>query len=139
MDWLIANGYKLTPQRRLVLEVFLDSPEHVTAEDVFIRARRIDPGIGIATVYRNMKLLALSGVARTVRFDDGATRYEIRHSAPDHDHIICVRCGRRTGIGSPEIDRLRRELADRHDFSLTGHRLFLYGVCEDCRRKRGED
>ncbi|WP_461210698.1 Fur family transcriptional regulator [Desulfocurvus sp. DL9XJH121] len=137
MDWLIRNNLRLTPQRKLILEVFLDAGGHLTPEELFIKVRGICPSIGIATVYRNVKLLARSGLARELRFDDGLMRYAPRPDDHHHDHIICTRCGRRLGVREPEIQHLQDELAARHDFVLTGRRLFLYGLCEECRKKGG--
>lgn len=135
MDWLGRNKLKLTPQRSLILELFLASTDHVTPESMYERARQRDGAIGVATVYRTLKLLAKSGVAREILFDDGVMHYELQHGTAHHDHIICTCCGKRAEVMDPAIERLQEELAAEHGFTLKDHKMFLYGLCKDCRAK----
>ena len=137
LDWLGKNKLKLTPQRSLILELFLDSTDHVTPESMYERARTRDGAIGVATVYRTLKLLAKSGVAREILFDDGVMHYELLHGAGHHDHIICIHCGKRAEVVDPAIERLQEELAAAHGFQLKDHKMFLYGLCASCREKLG--
>lgn len=137
MDWLGKNKLKLTPQRNLILELFLEAADHVTPESMHERARQRDGAIGVATVYRTLKLLAQSGVAREILFDDGVTHYELLHGTEHHDHIICTRCGKRAEVVDPAIERLQEELAAEHGFELKDHKMFLYGLCRQCREKIG--
>ncbi len=133
MDWLRKNNLKLTPQRSLILELFLEASDHITPEGMFHQARERDGAIGAATVYRTLKLLAKSGVAREILFDDGIMHYELLHGVKHHDHIICTRCGKRAEVMDPAIEHLQDELAADYGFKLKDHKMFLYGLCEQCR------
>ncbi len=133
---LSQKGLRLTRQRRLILEAFLGGRGHLSSEELYQRVRRKDPSIGRATVYRTLKLLTSSGLAREVDFGEGLSRYEHLWGHAHHDHLICTSCGRTLEVMDTEIERLQERLAQRHGFSLTGHKMDLYGLCPRCRPKR---
>lgn len=135
-EYLTEHGLRMTPQRRLILEVFLDRGGHMAPEELYDEVRRVDPSVGQATVYRTVKLLADSGLAKAVRFDDGVTRYEPKHGREHHDHLICERCRHTEEILDERIETLQEELARNHGFVLTGHKMHLYGLCAKCRREK---
>lgn len=130
--YLADQGLKMTPQRLAILEVFLDSPGHPTSEELLGLVKSRDPAIGQATVYRTVKLLAEAGLARAVDLGGGAQRWESLVGSEHHDHLICERCKKTVEIADPRIERLQEELAAGAGFVLTGHRLYLYGLCPEC-------
>mgnify|MGYP001139923128 FL=1 len=134
--YLKNKRLKATPQRRLVLDVFLSSHGHLSTEELYEQVKTIDPSVGQTTVYRTMKLLADSSIAREVHFGDGVARYEKMCGASHHDHLICESCGRNIEVVDSDIERLQEQLAVRHGFVLTSHRMYLYGLCPDCRTPR---
>lgn len=134
--YLKNKRLKVTPQRRLVLDVFLSSHGHLSTEELYEKVKTIDPSIGQTTVYRTMKLLADSSIAREVHFGDGLARYENMCGASHHDHLICESCGRNIEVVDSDIEQLQEQLAVRHGFVLTSHRMYLYGLCPDCRTAR---
>lgn len=135
LDYLQAKGLKMTPQRRVILDIFLETKGHLTAEEIYDRVKNEEPGIGQATVYRTMKLLAEAGLAKEVDFSEGVTRYEPDYGHEHHDHLICENCRKTIEICDDDIERLQVEVAGRHGFKLTGHKMYLFGVCQDCRKK----
>ncbi len=134
-DFVARKKLKMTPQRRRILEVFLSEEGHVTSEELYQKVKRQYESIGQATVYRTLKLLADSGLAKAVEFGDGAVRYEILYGQSHHDHLICESCGVNVEVVDPSIERLQEEVARRHGFRLTAHKLYLYGICPDCQKK----
>ncbi|MGE4504508.1 MAG: transcriptional repressor, partial [Desulfovibrionaceae bacterium] len=108
---------------------------HVSSEELYERVKRTDPSIGQATVYRTLKLLEDSGLAEAVDFGDGVARYEPHTEGGHHDHLICEQCGKNVELMDPEIERLQEEAAKRHGFSLSRHKMYLFGLCDDCRAK----
>ena len=133
--YLLQKGYKNTQQRQHILLAFLEFEGHCAAEDLLSAARKRDPSISQATVYRTLKLLYDAGLAREMHFGDGMARFERRLDAEEHhDHLICELCGRTIEFFSAEIEHLQEELARQHDFTPTRHRLYLYGVCSTCRQ-----
>jgi len=134
-EYLARKNLKMTPQRRLILDVFLAEDGHLASEDLYNRVKAQDKSIGQATVYRTLKLLSESGLAKEVHFGDGVTRYEQKYGSAHHDHILCERCGMTLEVVDERIERLQDELAKRHGFVLTGHKMYLYGICESCQKK----
>lgn len=134
-DYIAKNGLKVTPQRLRIVEVFLRESGHLTTEELYERVKVVDGSVGQATVYRTMKLLCDSGLAKEVHFGDGVARYEKKYGSEHHDHLICEICGKNLEVIDEQIEQLQEELAARHGFRLTSHRMYLYGVCADCKGK----
>ena len=134
-DHMVKKGLRSTDQRRLIVETFFSSPNHVSIEELLAGVRAKDPRVGYATVYRTLKLLAECGVAFERRFGDGLTRYELADDASHHDHLICVECGNITEFEEPRIESIQEEVAERHGFILRNHKHEMYGVCPECQAK----
>jgi Fur family transcriptional regulator, ferric uptake regulator len=134
-EFLVDRGLKSTSQRDKILDVFVKAGRHLSAEELYARVKKLHPGIGFATVYRTLKLLAEAGLAQERRFEDGFTRYE--HASPDahHDHLICTRCGAIIEFENERIEALQQDVARKHHFEVQNHKLELYGLCEACRGK----
>ncbi len=135
-DYITHNGLKVTPQRRKIIELLLQSGgHHLSAEEFHARLKAAGIAVGQATVYRTLKLLCASGLAREVRFGDGVSRYELEYGTEHHDHFICEVCSKQIEFVDKDIERLQEMLALRHGFTLTSHRMNLYGICESCRKR----
>jgi Fur family ferric uptake transcriptional regulator len=130
---LAEKKLKMTPQRSLVLDVFLDSSGHISAEELYHAVRSAEPSIGQATVYRTIKVLADAGIAREIHFGDGVSRYEARQGREHHDHLVCEKCRTKVEFLEPAIEALQEKQAREHGFTLTGHRMILFGLCPDCQ------
>ncbi len=127
-------GLRRTGQRDTILETFLSTEEHLTSEDLYSIVNKIDPGIGLTTVYRTLKLLTEAGLAREVRFGDNRTYYEHHYNHEHHDHMICTECGRVIEFFSPEIEDLQDQMASNFGFRPTHHSLRMWGVCSSCQQ-----
>lgn len=130
--YLQERGLKMTRARETVLAAFLGLESHVSAEAVYEAAKLIDPGIGQATVFRTIKLLADAGLAREACRDDGARRYEHAYNHAHHDHLTCVECGAVVEFVDVEIERAQESVYRRFGFISSGHRLELFGICPRC-------
>jgi Fur family ferric uptake transcriptional regulator len=135
--YMAKKGLRSTSQRRLIIDTFFEGAPHMTIEDLLAEVRTRDKGIGYATVYRTLKLLAECGVASERRFGDGLSRYELADEATTHhDHLICVSCGKIIEFEEPRIEELQDEIATRYGFEITSHKHEMYGTCSDCRAER---
>src|SRR5687767_13422093 len=137
-DHIQAAGLRRTSQRELILEIFLNTEEHLTSEDLHGLVHKRDPSVGLTTVYRTLKLLTEAGLAREVRFGDNKTYYEHHYNHDHHDHMICTDCGRVIEFFSQDIENLQDQMADKFGFRPTHHSLRLWGVCSDCQEQRVE-
>ena len=133
---MAKKGLRSTDQRRLIVETFFKSPNHVSIEELLAQVRASDPKVGYATVYRTLKLLTECGVAFERRFGDGLARYELADDEAHHDHLICVECGAIVEFEEPRIETIQESVAASHGFELRSHKHELYGVCADCQRKQ---
>jgi Fur family transcriptional regulator, ferric uptake regulator len=135
--YMLKKGLRSTAQRRLIVDTFFERASHMSIEDLLTEVRARDRGIGYATVYRTLKLLAECGVASERRFGDGLSRYELADDASaHHDHLICIACGKILEFEEPRIEALQDEVAARHGFAVTSHKHEMYGVCSDCQKER---
>lgn len=131
-DFLARKGLKTTNQRIAILEVFLSSDCHYSTEELYLKLRSENPKIGYATVHRTLKLFAECGIAAERNFGDGQTRFEPVHAEEHHDHLVCTGCGMIIEFEEPQIELLQERVAAVHDFTISHHRLELYGLCAGC-------
>ena len=128
-EYLTGQGLKSTSQRDTILRIFVDAGRHLSAEELYALVKKTHPGIGYATVYRTLKLLAEAGMAEERRFEDGFTRYEFKATERHHDHLICTRCGEivefenerieSSAAGSREKERISRSEATNSRFTAS--------------------
>lgn len=128
---LAKHKLKLTRQRENILHTFLKM-EHVTAEQMYRLLAKKDPHIGLATVYRTLKLLCETGLAQEQHFGSQTQFDNVSHKG-HHDHLICTSCGKIVEFENCQIERLQEEVAARNGFTIQTHRLELYGLCGSCR------
>ncbi len=134
-EYLSRKGLKMTPQRKIILQIFLASSDHVSAEDLYKKVTHKNPAIGQATVYRTLKLLENSGLAVAVDFGDGTTRYEPNDGRGHHDHLICELCGKNVEIVDKDIEQRQQKIAEQYGFTLSRHTMYLFGICPACQQE----
>ncbi|MBN2875978.1 MAG: transcriptional repressor [Spirochaetales bacterium] len=134
--YLRERGLKMTHARETVLTAFLSLESHVSADAIHEAARKLDPGIGQATVFRTIKLLTDAGLAREACRDDNARLYEHAWNHAHHDHLTCVECGAVVEFVDSSIERAQEAVYRRFGFVSSGHRLELYGICPGCQAKK---
>jgi Fur family ferric uptake transcriptional regulator len=134
---LKANGFRLTPQREKILDVFFNLPEgkHLSAEELQRILNEDDQSdISLATSYRTLHLLHSLGVLRELDFAEDHKHYElVREDESPHHHIVCVRCGKTDEFESPGVTSLAEEIAEAHKIQLMDIQLHLYGICQSCQ------
>ena len=117
----------MTDQRRVIARVLSDSTDHPDVETVYQRASELDPKIGLATVYRTLRLFEEASILERHDFGDGRARYE---EIPEehHDHLIDVQSGKVIEFRNEAIEELQRKVVEELGYKLVDHRLELYGV-----------
>ncbi len=130
------NGYKLTNQRRVVLEVLYNRKgQHLTAEDIHNIIKKTNPEIGLATIYRSLQLLTDLSLLDTLNLGDGIVRYEV-HSEDEvhrHHHLICDACGSIAEVGYDMMDGIEEKILDDYGFEVKNHIAKFFGLCKNCR------
>jgi Fe2+ or Zn2+ uptake regulation protein len=129
-DSLRARGLRLTAPRRMILDVVRATDLHPSATAVYRRVRRRLPGVSLATVYRNLRMLAAQGLLAE-RADVAGMRFD--GNTTPHDHFTCVACGHIYDV-PPLADRgVRRAVRAPTGFEVLDHRIEFYGRCVRCR------
>jgi len=119
-------GLKVTHPRMRILEILeTSSGKHLTAEDIYRRLLEHHDDIGLATVYRVLTQFEAAGLVAKHNFEGGQAVYEIERGK-HHDHMVDVDTGKVTEFVSEDIERLQREVADKHGFEIVDHSLVLY-------------
>jgi Fur family transcriptional regulator, ferric uptake regulator len=131
---LSAQGYKLTRQRRAVVEVVAQAHTRLSAADVFSQAQRVCPDLGLTTVYRTLEILEQMGVIRRVHLDDGCEGFAPASAEHGH-HLICSRCQETIEFADCNLSTLLRRVSEQTGFTIEQHWLELVGLCPRCQRK----
>jgi Fur family ferric uptake transcriptional regulator len=119
-------GLKVTHPRMRILEILEASDgKHMTAEDIYRRLIDHHDDIGLATVYRVLTQFEAAGLVAKHNFEGGQAVYEIERGK-HHDHMVDVDSGKVIEFVSEEIERLQREVADKHGYVIEDHSLVLY-------------
>lgn len=128
-----SKGLRSTRQRDIILDIFLSTHQHISVEELYLKVKSSNPGIGQATVYRTLKLFAEAGLAREILLHDGQTRYEHIIAGEHHDHLVCTGCNAIIEFEDETIEKLQEEIAARHGFYIKNHKMEIYGLCAKCR------
>ncbi len=136
-DWramLRERGYRLTPQRELVLAAVTELG-HATPEQVCVRVQETASGINISTVYRTLELLEELGLVRHAHLGHGAPSY---HPAghDHHLHLVCRDCAVVAQVPVAVAAQLTRDLRDAHGFEVDLEHFAIYGRCTACATKQ---
>jgi Fur family ferric uptake transcriptional regulator len=127
------SGLKLTKQREAICQVFFAQTGHRSAEEILNSARMLDAKVSLATVYRTLKVLQEFGFVLSHNFKDGQALFEPRFEDEHHDHLICKNCGKIVEFMNIKMEMLQIEIAKAYGFSITDHKMEIYGLCENCR------
>jgi Fur family ferric uptake transcriptional regulator len=134
---LKEKGYKLTPQRRSILNIILETEgKHLSAEEIYELVKVKCPDIGLATVYRTMQMFDEVGLVYKHNFDDGRSRYELNHHNEDHQHhhLICVGCSSVIEVEEDLLEQLETGIEKKYNFKINNHNVKFFGYCEKCRK-----
>ncbi len=132
---LREKGYKITPQRRAVLETLGGSSTYLTPAELFELARVQKPDIGIVTVYRTLDVLGHLNLVCKLNLPDGSTGFLLRRPYTHHHHLVCASCGLVVDFSECGINELEHTVADTTGFTINSHSLELNGICPECKRR----
>ncbi len=130
---LRKHGYKLTPQRRVIIGAIIDSHEHLTPAALHARVHREHRSIGLVTIYRTIEILTELGLICEMHAGGSCRSYLMRRPSEHHHHLICSDCGRVIDFTDCGLGKLERRLAADTNFKINGHLLEFLGQCRQCR------
>ena len=125
------KGYRLTPQRMMILEAVEAADNHISAEEIYTRVCDRYPHLNISTVYRTIELLNKLGLVTETDMGDGRVRY---HSIKKghHHHLVCQKCGRIIDLDEAVLSPLKDVLSRDYGFDADLKHLAIFGHCKEC-------
>lgn len=135
-EYLKGKGYKITKQRKRVLDVISENQgKHLNPDEIHTLVNKTPPNIGIATVYRTLLLLDKLGLIYRVELMPGVYGYEMSQTDKfhKHHHLICLKCGAVIEVKEDLLESLEEKISSSHNFMIKDHILKFYGYCSSCK------
>jgi len=129
---LREQGFRLTPQREMVLSVLHEIEDFATADEIYGRVSELSSSVDISTVYRTLELLQDFHMVASVDPGDGQRRYELLGLHGQHFHLVCRACGKIIGVDPEAIEAFATRMREQHGFELDVEHLSVPGLCETC-------
>ena len=130
-------GQRNTRQRQVILEELRRLTSHPSATDLYEIVRQRLPRISLGTVYRNLELLARSGVIQKLEIGGAQTRFD--GNPKQHHHVRCISCGRVDDAHEVSADLLGDEVKNIGGYEILGHRLEFVGLCPVCKAQQEQE
>ena len=138
-EYLNQLGLRQTRQRKIILDAVLSSGRHVDAETISNEVKKVDSSIGLATVYRTLKMMTDSQILVERHFGGDRASFEFADQGNEHhDHLICNQCGEIVEFFDEELERYQDLVAKNLGFKLKNHKMELFADCltsDNCKRK----
>jgi len=135
---LRERGFRLTPQREMILSALHEVEGFVTAEDIYERVRTVTSSVDISTVYRTLELLQEFHMVASVDPGNGQRRFELIGLHGQHFHLVCTACGAIIGVGPKAIESFAQRMREEQGFEIDLEQLSIPGLCHECAPARAE-
>ncbi len=129
---LKQKGFKMTNQRKMILQVLENTDTCLSAEEIFMLVKDINPSVCLTTIYRTIEILIKNNLLTKIDVGDNRYRYEIRTNK-HHHHAVCLKCKKMICLEGCPMDYFEKQIKDKVNFTITGHRLEFYGYCLECK------
>ena len=136
IESLRQEGYRLTPQRMLILSIIDDSMGHISAEEIHQKVRQQYPFVNISTIYRTLNLLKKLRLVSETDLGEGYVRYELLERERHH-HLVCRQCGQSFAFEHELLKPLQRRLLRTYGFAADVDHFAIFGLCQRCRLAEG--
>ncbi len=135
IDELRTRGYRITPQREMIIEAIAHQGEHINADEIFALIQARTHAVNIATVYRTLELLVEQGLASRIDLGEGRVIYATNQHGP-HIHLVCRQCGQVLDADPELLSTLNRRLILSYKFVADLQHISLIGLCSNCQAKQ---
>lgn len=131
---LRSRGYRVTPQRLIVLDAVCEIEKHATFGDIYARVKELDPTIDQSTIYRALDVLCEVGLVVASEIGDLGKVYKIAGES-DHHHLVCLNCGQVIRVDVETFRPVQDLIEQLYGFKINADHLSFNGVCQQCREK----
>lgn len=132
IEQLRKRGFRLTPQREMILSVLHDIEGLASAEEIYARVQAISTSVDLSTIYRTLDLLQELDLVSNVDASDGQRRYELLGVHGPHLHLVCQVCGKVIGADLQIAEAFRKRLISEYGFEAAIDHLSIPGICANC-------
>jgi Fur family transcriptional regulator, ferric uptake regulator len=129
---LRQRGYRITPQREMIVQALGDAGDHVTAENIYDAVKDRSSAVNITTVYRTLDTLVAEGLINRTNLYTGQIIYTTQLHGP-HLHLLCRQCGETISIEYNLVAPLVAKLNQNYEFEADLHHLTILGICAHCQ------
>ena len=134
MNILRQRGYRITPQREMVIQIIAHSDHHMSAEEIFTEIKKQTSSSNIATVYRTLDMLWEEGLACRNDLSKGTIVYATHQHGP-HIHLVCRQCNEIIDADPHTLNALGEQLLSEYVFRADLEHISIFGLCRDCVKK----
>ena len=135
-DVISNNNYKLTNQRKIVIDAIVkNQDQHLNCDEIYDLVKSIDSNLGLATIYRSLKLFVQLGILTELNIGDGSIRYDLvdlKANSHNHHHLICKTCGKIIEVKDDSLEAIEKEIEKIYDFKIENHKCKFMGICKEC-------
>ena len=129
---LRQKGYRITPQREMIIQAIAHASNHMTAEEIFAEVQTHTQAINLATIYRTLDTLVEEGLASRIDLGEGQISYATLQHGP-HIHLVCRNCGQIIDADPILLKSFEEQLQIEHDFNPDLKHISLFGLCSNCK------
>lgn len=133
IEILEKNGCRITSPRRTVIEILLNSPRALEPVEIYDLCKKVNPGIGLVTVYRTLEKLEELNLIQRIHQNDGC--HMVMPAVEGHQHyLVCTACGKITTFKGDDLGLMFSRVESNTGYQVNDHWLQLFGICPDCRK-----
>jgi Fur family ferric uptake transcriptional regulator len=131
LNQLVESGYRMTPQRSMIIAAIENSTNHISAEEIYASVVSKYPHVNISTVYRTLDLLKEKGLVTETNLGNGRVSYHPTGKG-QHHHLVCHKCGGIIDLDETAFIDLKEMLRKRYGFLADLKHLAIFGSCTKC-------